>query len=77
MSTTEECVKRLRPTVEAMLAEGIETIFIVGALSELAVTCANHDRRFAVMNLEGAAKDLASAAKALRDVEASQQPKAV
>jgi hypothetical protein len=63
---TAECVERLRAVVEKLATEGVDTIFIIAALAEVAVMTARRDPEHAVAHLEGASAALTAAAQGLR-----------
>lgn len=71
MTDTVECVERLQAVVENLATQGVDTIFIMVALAEVAVMTARRDPDHAVGHLEGAAAALSSAAQGLRTRKSS------
>jgi thiamine pyrophosphate-dependent acetolactate synthase large subunit-like protein len=66
MTDTIECVERLQAVVDKLATQGVDTVFIMVALAEVAVMTARRDPDHAVVHLEGAAAALSSAAQGLR-----------
>jgi hypothetical protein len=68
---TVECIERLHAVVDELATQGVDTIFIMAALAEIAVMTAMRDPDHAETHLEGAAGALSAAAHGLRTRKSS------
>jgi hypothetical protein len=66
MTQTEKCIKALEMTLTALRAEGMDTVFIIGALGEICVKAAKSEPENAATYLDSLTAILDANAQAIR-----------